>query len=163
MADVPAAPEPMDTEGNVPSIVNPQHRGLRPYKPGQSGNPLGKAGVLAKRIRHATQQGKTIREFLIGVMDNPKESTKHRLTAAAMLLDRGWGRPLSMLAGAQTPAATPDPRQLHELLTGLTAAELAVLVSIAGKLAARNIEVQPTTAQPETPPTTRLLPARETP
>src|SRR5262245_48795445 len=79
---------------SVPS-ANRRRRGPgRPFAPGQSGNPLGRPraalDVQAMARAHTTQAVAT----LVKALDDPR----HRVAAAQALLDRGWGRPVQMLA-----------------------------------------------------------------
>jgi hypothetical protein len=67
---------------------------LRPYRwrPGQSGNPGGRLGGLARRARDATNDGADLIDFLLGVMRDPTARTRDRLAAASELLARAYGR-----------------------------------------------------------------------
>lgn len=119
----------MPTEPTERSLAN-----LRPWKPGQSGNPLGKAGVFGRRVRHATRQGRDVLDFLLAVMRDEKEATRHRLQAASMLLERGFGRvhPADELPGVRhvethntlnvSMLSDADLEALHALVSRATAA-----------------------------------------
>jgi hypothetical protein len=110
---------------------------LAPYRwrRGQSGNPLGKAGVLAKRVREATSQGRDILDFRTSVMHDEREPTKHRLAAAHELLDRGWGRAVQ---GVELKGLVPQHTTTVNMLNlrALSAEELRTLVSLLERLSA---------------------------
>jgi len=63
------------------------------FQPGQSGNPGGrpKSNVVAMARQH-TQEAV---DALVTALRNPRE----RVSAAVALLDRGWGKPVQMVAG----------------------------------------------------------------
>ena len=68
-------------------------RGLTPFKPGQSGNPGGRPKGLGTKARE--YGGKCI-EVLADALDSG--DVKTRIAAARELLDRGYGKPLTMTA-----------------------------------------------------------------
>jgi hypothetical protein len=72
----------------------------RPFKPGQSGNPLGrpKAALDAQELArsHTVEAIAT----LVKALDDPK----HCVAAASALLDRGWGRPTAFIGGDASAA-----------------------------------------------------------
>ncbi len=108
------------TTGRARSLGN-----LRPWQPGQSGNPLGKAGVFAKRVRRATHQGSDLLNFLLGVVRDEKAPLRHRLQAAGMLLERGFGR---VPAGDDLPGLNVRNLTVNQLnLQALTTEELEQL------------------------------------
>lgn len=102
---------------------------LAPYrwKPGQSGNVNGKAGVLAKRIRQATNQGREIFEFLLSVMRDPNESTRNRVAASEMLLNRAFGRPRQEIEVSRDPAESNRQATVAAVLKKLPVAVLLQL------------------------------------
>ena len=55
--------------------------------------PLGEEITVAALVAYARQHCKEGIDYLVGVMNDEKESTKHRLRATQLLLDRGLGRP----------------------------------------------------------------------
>jgi hypothetical protein len=98
-------------EPNPPeSASRPRHAGglanLRPWGPGQSGNPRGGAVTLlhlATRVRQATDDGQSLLDFYLAVLRGepipvPGRRSPHlptldqRMAAASWLADRGWGR-----------------------------------------------------------------------
>jgi len=67
-----------------------RHAGM--FKPGQSGNPLGRP-KSDKTIRDlARVHTKDALETLAGIVKNPKASDTARVQACNALLDRGWGK-----------------------------------------------------------------------
>jgi hypothetical protein len=67
-----------------------------PFQPGQSGNPGGvaKADRAVKEL--ARQHTDKAIAALVAALDDPKT----RVAAATALLDRGYGRPVQAIAGA---------------------------------------------------------------
>lgn len=63
------------------------------WKPGQSGNPGGRPKGIAALARAHTDKAL---EVLVEGMDN--DDPRVRVTAAKEVLDRGWGKPLTMTA-----------------------------------------------------------------
>lgn len=66
---------------------------LRPWPKGVSGNPGGRPKGIAAKAREHTERAL---EVLTEGMES--EDEKVRLTAAKEILDRGWGKPLTMMA-----------------------------------------------------------------
>lgn len=65
--------------------------GLRPWRPGQSGNPGGRPKIVAEVVSLARQYAPEAIAKLVNLMRSaPKAET--RLAAALALLDRGFGR-----------------------------------------------------------------------
>ncbi len=63
------------------------------FKPGQSGNPLGrpKSDYAIREI--AKQHTSAAIQTLVEIASNPKAADAARVQAANALLDRGWGKP----------------------------------------------------------------------
>jgi hypothetical protein len=81
---------------------------LRPFKPGQSGNPGGRSKAQIDVRTAAREYTQEAIDTLVLVMRNGKPS--EAAMAANSLLGRGWGRPQSgvELSGADgTPLAAP--------------------------------------------------------
>ena len=72
---------------------NAKTRGLTPFKPGQSGNPGGRPKGLGTKAR---EHGDKCIEVLADALDSA--DVKTRIAAARELLDRGYGKPLTMTA-----------------------------------------------------------------
>ena len=70
-----------------------EHPNLKPFKKGQSGNPGGKAKGIAAIAREHT--GKAV-EVLVAAMSH--EDAKVQVVAAREILDRGYGKPVTMSA-----------------------------------------------------------------
>ena len=95
----------------------------RPFKPGQSGNPGGRRKGLTGRIKEATDDGKDLVDFVVGVFHDDKEPTKVRLEAASWLADRGFGRPALQVELAQEAPVfqIPDREAIDARLAELEA------------------------------------------
>lgn len=113
----------------VPERIPQPHGGaLRPWLPGQSGNPGGVSNATREAIRLAKETSPRAMAALIAIMDDPAEDTRARIVAAVHVLDRALGRPKDKPPDAETKAArfdfsrlTSDQlRVLHEaLLAGM--------------------------------------------
>lgn len=66
---------------------------LKSWKPGQSGNPGGRPKGIAAKAREHTD--KALEVLVEGMAD---EDPRVRVSAAKEVLDRGWGKPLTMTA-----------------------------------------------------------------
>jgi len=107
------------------------------WRPGKSGNPLGKVGKFASRAREITRQGRDLLEFWHRVMRNEDVDAdgnvvaanwrmRDRLEASARLAERAYGRAIMPIA-IDSPSASGDG--LAGLLSLLTDAELAAIRS----------------------------------
>jgi cob(I)alamin adenosyltransferase len=68
-----------------------RHSGM--FKPGQSGNPLGRPKTDQTLKELAKTHTQDALETLRSIMLNPKAKETARVHAATALLDRGWGKP----------------------------------------------------------------------
>lgn len=65
----------------------------RPFKKGESGNPGGRPKVAAEVRELARQHTADAIQTLVSIMTNPKSAPAARVSAATVLLDRGYGKP----------------------------------------------------------------------
>lgn len=81
------------------------------FLPGVSGNPGGRPARLERQIREATRNGADLVTFLLAALAGymltrvpgqpdayERVKPEHRLEAAQLLLDRGWGRAVQQVA-----------------------------------------------------------------
>lgn len=103
--------EPKPTESKRGRVEN-----LRPFQPGQSGNPGGQPKGLAdvrKAARGYTQEAiETLAKWMRD--DNPKAS----IPAAVALLNRGWGMPQQTVKATLNHVREMTDAELTEFLTG---------------------------------------------
>jgi hypothetical protein len=69
----------------------------RPFPRGRSGNPGGRPKALADVQAYARQQTNTAIDVLASIMSDEKASPAARIAAANALLDRGYGKPTSIV------------------------------------------------------------------
>lgn len=90
---------------------------LKPFKPGQSGNPGGRPkGLAAKAREYADRALEVIAEALEDV------DPKVRLAAAKEVFDRGYGKPVSMTADVSKRLDDLDDDSLDSAIDALRAA-----------------------------------------
>jgi Family of unknown function (DUF5681) len=63
------------------------------FKPGQSGNPTGRAKIIGEIQELARAHTPSAIKTLVGIMENEQSPPAARVAAAAHLLDRAYGRP----------------------------------------------------------------------
>ena len=78
------------------------------FQPGHSGNPGGRRVTLCGLIRRATKDGRELVDFHLTVLRDPQHPLRERLTAAAWLADRGFGKSLERVE-VTTPADNVFP------------------------------------------------------
>ena len=118
---------------------------LQPWSAGQSGNPAGKPRLstgLAKLVRDCTDDGldivyflrDAVRDGVVRTVDasNRKVSTtpvtfRERLSAAEVLLDRGWGSPVQELVTESRSVAINVDADLATLSVDELQARVATL------------------------------------
>lgn len=82
----------------------------RPFKPGQSGNPKGRPAIgksLAEAVRRVGEEAceiksgpdRGISRLERAIRQLYREAGKGNAKAAAVILDRGWGKPPQPIAG----------------------------------------------------------------
>lgn len=71
------------------------------WRAGQTGNPRGRPkkyhAPIDELVRVRTDGGQTLVDFLAGVVEDSEAGRGDRIKAAAILLDRGFGRPLQTI------------------------------------------------------------------
>ena len=109
--------------GNSGGTVARSSSNLRPWAPGQSGNPAGRPKGLAATVKARVTPEEIVAGFL-EVAQDPGAKASERISAWRELADRGWGK-----APAFAAIEGADPLEL-----GAIAQEIQ---SIADELAAR--------------------------
>lgn len=91
------------------------------FKPGQSGCPGGRAKG-APDVR-ALARGYTVAAItaLGEIVMNPKATAPARVSAATVLLERGWGKPLQTVEVKRTPFDDMEPDELRAVEAALQA------------------------------------------
>lgn len=90
--------------------------GLTPFKPGQSGNPGGRPKGLGAKAR---EYGDRCIQVLAEALDSA--DVKTRIAAARELLDRGYGKPLTMTAEVSNRLGELDDETLTAAIDMLRA------------------------------------------
>jgi len=68
---------------------------------GRSGNPGGRPKEIGEVRDLARQHTSQALSALQAIMNDPKAPASARVAASEALLNRGWGRPTQMIAGAE--------------------------------------------------------------
>jgi hypothetical protein len=100
------------------------HGRLRPFRPGQSGNPSGTSGRYGEVVRLCQNASPEIAKALIGIALDPSEDARARIVACQEILGRAFGR-----IKAEVKDVTEEPARLDA--SKLTDRELEVLLKIA--------------------------------
>jgi len=129
----------------TPEVVNkpPSSRPwLKPWQPGQSGNPHGPRTRLDKLARASTRRGEEIIELWLRMMRGEEPGTegqmglKWRYLASCRLAERGYGKPLSEVQVSErievrkvsvNALATLSDAELRQLLGLLQKAQVPAL------------------------------------
>lgn len=109
--------ETVKTEVEHAGGATAQTRGLRPWQPGQSGNPGGRPKVNPELRRAAQEHSAEALDTLVKVMRTGKPS--EQLLAAREILDRAWGKPAQAVEVTDTARMT-----LVDLLVSISPALL---------------------------------------
>ena len=116
----------MDKE--IEHWVVPEHgRGrLRPFPPGTSGNPKGRASgtSFAEVVRLARRNSVEAMQVLIDIALDPQEDARSRIVACQAILDRAFGK----VSDKPPPVDTGDPVTLDA--SKLSDRELKVLLKL---------------------------------
>ena len=91
---------------------------LRPWKPGQSGNPAGRPKGIAAVVKERVEPSELV-DILLDAARDPRAKVSERIAAVRELADRGWGKapafaaiegadPLELSAIAQEVQAIAD-------------------------------------------------------
>ena len=70
------------------------------FKPGESGNPGGRPKAVEGVKELARLHTETAIAALVRVIEDKKANPSARVSAAVAILDRGWGKPVQAIAGA---------------------------------------------------------------
>lgn len=98
------------------------HGRLRPFQPGQSGNPSGSSGRYGEVVRMAREASPRVMQALIGVALDPSEDARARIVACQEILGRAFGR---------IPAEVKTPEEPTTLdASKLTDRELEILAKL---------------------------------
>jgi hypothetical protein len=83
----------------------------RPFAKGQTGNPGGRTKAhreLARYIREKTMDGRSLADYCIGLVENPKTEPRVGMLAVEWLGDRGIGKSVLPIDLVVTDAPPPE-------------------------------------------------------
>jgi Family of unknown function (DUF5681) len=88
---------------------------IRPWKPGQSGNPKGRPKSLSRAQDLARDYTETGIETLVRIMQRGRPDGA-RVSAAVAILDRAWGKPVQAVehSGPEGERLFPAPAELDD-------------------------------------------------
>jgi len=87
------------------------------FQPGQSGNPGGRPKGIAAKAREHTDKAL---EVLVAALDD--DDTKTRIVAAKEIIDRGFGKPVTMTADVSKRLDDMDDDTLDSAIDALRSA-----------------------------------------
>ena len=85
----------VDLRARQKQVMNRNPSGRGGFRPGQSGNPIGRAKLTPEMIELrelARQHTRAAVEAIIAIVQDADAPASARVTAASEILDRGWGR-----------------------------------------------------------------------
>lgn len=111
---------------------NPQN--LKSFRKGKSGNPSGKPKDVEHVRALARENTRVAMNTLIEIAGDKKQPAAPRVSAATVLLERGWGKPLQQVEVKRSPLDGLTTEQLVDFLASVDEA-LAVAGDEPEKLA----------------------------
>lgn len=116
---VPTANTESPTDGMCRKVAT-----LKPWKPGQSGNPSGLPKVKHDLIRHARLHSEEALETALSIMRDGRQKGSTRLAAAGLILDRAWGKASLRVAVEDPSSAASRDEEFKQIFA--QAAERAI-------------------------------------
>ena len=130
----------MTDENSDDGVIPPHGRGvLRPWKPGQSGNPKGIPHYAREVTRLAKQSGPEVMRRLIEIATDTEQDPRASIVASGHVLDRAFGK-------AKDGPLHPDEKGAGLDLSHLTdaeAAELGAALATVRRLTGREVGPAP--------------------
>jgi hypothetical protein len=102
-------------------------KNLRPWKPGESGNPAGRPKGIAKAVRERVPDPAALVDVLLEVANDPRAKPLERISAVRELLDRGYGKaPTFQAIEGQDPLELDSiAAEIHQIAAELRAGRAA--------------------------------------
>jgi len=101
----------------MPLKTAPKQQIGTPFKPGQSGNPGGRPKGIAAKAREHTDKALDV---LVAALED--DDAKVRISAAKEIIDRGFGKPVSMTADVSKRLDDLDDDTLDSAIDALRSA-----------------------------------------
>ena len=118
---------PTANNGGTVESIRPEHGGeLKPWKPGQSGNPTGRPKGVARVFRESTDPAQAA-EAILAIAHDPKAKPLEKLAAWRELLDRGYGKAPAFAAieGADPLEQDAVAQEIRAVMAELTSGKAA--------------------------------------